>query len=115
MFAQFAHSTCRRKFVLVALLNVLLGGASAFLFAGQAIASDSPTIETFKESNAINSILCIAACNEFFEAGQANFEREIRNLQSRATLVEESPVLKIDLDLIKVLEEQREAESRQNF
>lgn len=97
------------------------GALAAISLAGRgAIANDSlPTaakIEAFRESNAINGILCIAACNEFFEAGQASFEVEIRSLQRRAADKDTSPaILQIEPGLVEALEEQREGDSLQNL
>lgn len=101
-----------RSLITAALLCTISTWGMVQVASPPAIAADS-SVETFKESNAINGILCIAACNEFFEAGQASFELEIRNLQSRAARAEDAePLLQVDPKLLKTLEEQRDAESR---
>lgn len=100
--------------------NVLLGTIGGWMVLQlpnqSAIALETPsaqTLETFKISNVPNSILCIAACNEFFEAVQASFESEIQRLQSRVVRPEASaPLLQVDPSLLETSAEQREAESR---
>lgn len=85
--------------------------------AALAIETSAPiSVEAFKDSSAINGILCIAACNEFFEDGQASFESEIRRLQNRAARTgEPASLLQVDPDLLEDLEAEREVESRQNL
>ena len=110
-----ANASRDRQLVAVTLLSTL--GIWAGLQANSSalatplpvrIATETATasnIETFKESNAINGILCIAACNEFFEAGQASFELEIRNLQNRTARTGDSaPLLEVDPSLLEDLE-----------
>ncbi|MGB3766263.1 MAG: hypothetical protein WA947_06860 [Phormidesmis sp.] len=105
-----------------AIARTLLGtlcGMAVLQPGSSAIAADTPStqsLETFRASDAVNSVICITACNEFFEAGRASFESEIQRLQNRSARLENSaPVLDVDPSLIRTLEEQRDAESQQNL
>ena len=127
MFAVRSSTSKVYKLMAATLLSAL--GIYAGLQASPAIAAETSApegINTFKESNAVNGILCIAACNEFFEAGQASFELEIRSLQIRSLQIrslqsravraaESGSLLQVEPNLVEALEEQRETESRQNF
>lgn len=115
--------TAASEWGLPALRNVLLGALGGWAMlqlpdqTALAVETSAPvSVEAFQESSAINGILCIAACNEFFEDGQASFESEIRRLQNRAARTEEpASLLQVDPDLLEDLETEREVESRQNF
>ena len=97
---------------------------SSELIASFELIASSELIEAFQERGGISSVVCITACNEFFEAGQADFELEIQRLQQRTTrtqsdrdLFEIDSSLTQDLapGLTREIEEQNEAELDQAF
>ena len=118
-FYQQTSTPLRRTLLAHTLVGLLCGWIGLQLHSPSALAveaSSDQSIETFKASSSVNGVLCIAACNEFFEAGQSSFELEIQRLQNRAARLEElSPLLQVDPGLLKTLEEEREVESRQTL
>lgn len=118
-FHQQTSTPLCRTLLAHALIGSLCGWIGLQLYNLSALAveaSSTQSIETLKASRSVNGVLCIAACNDFFEAGQSSFELEIQRLQNRAARLEESsPLLQVDPGLLKTLEEEREVESRQNL
>ena len=116
---RFASSVCCLRVISALLLPGFLGSASVLLLAPVVLAESVPPRTTDERlapldskafrDRGVSSIRCIAACNEFFEAGQADFELEIQRLQERAVrendqdLLERN-LLEIDRSLIEDLE-----------
>ena len=69
------------------------------------------TLETLRNSDVLNGILCEPDCGRFFEAGQEQFEVEIQRLEERISHVDEADAL---LQIDPALQEQTE-EWQQEF